>query len=225
MSRRTLERTSLAGFVAAVFALTYWRLFQGVDFTDESWYVGVAYRFAHRRQALRRRTQRSADHRGDPPLPAGVDLPRGRRTRRNRAVCPPRPLGRRGGRRVRGVGVASRLAGPTVAVVAGACAFTFVPFNIRVSAMTVSAAAYSPRDAVGLLALGRQRVRPWAGSAGARRVRLPAVDPCGRRRPAPLRLWLTRTACARKAAALSAPALGIPLVAFAVLGLLAGPLR
>jgi hypothetical protein len=48
---RTLERhrwsvvALLCG--ATVLALTYWRLYYGVDFTDEAFYVAVPYRFTH----------------------------------------------------------------------------------------------------------------------------------------------------------------------------------
>ncbi len=40
-----LGRGLLATFVSAAIALGYWRLFYGVDFTDEAWYVAVPYRF------------------------------------------------------------------------------------------------------------------------------------------------------------------------------------
>ena len=168
----------------AVFALTYWRLFHGVDFTDEAWYVGVALPLRARRQALRRRAQRSADHRGDPALPARVDLPRDRRAQRNRAVCPPRPLPPRSRRRVRGVRVAAppRGAGGR-GVRGGLAAFTFVPFNIpSVSYDSLGSGLFTAGTLLGLLALAP----PPGGAVGgalprARRVRLPAVDPRGRR--------------------------------------------
>jgi hypothetical protein len=226
VSRRTLERTSLTTFVVAVFALTYWRLYQGVDFTDESWYVAVAYRFAL----------------GGKPYVDELSVPQ------TTAAILLYPLmwtyhaiaGRAGivlfVRHVHLVVAASvglavwaslrRLAGPSVAVFAGACAFTFVPFNIpSVSYDSLGSGLFTAGTLLGLLAFRRPAARPWAGlSLGLSAFAYPPLilavgATCA------LRLWLTRTAWRSEAAALSAPALGIPLVAFAVLGLLAGPHR
>src|SRR5271154_313747 len=45
MSQRRLGLGLLAAFTLTAVGVSYWRLYYGVDFTDEAWYVAVPYRF------------------------------------------------------------------------------------------------------------------------------------------------------------------------------------
>jgi len=222
VSRRTLGRGALGAFALAAFALGYWRLYYGVDFTDEAWYVAVPYRFVLGGRPY-------VDELSVPQTTTAVVL--------YPFVWAYHALAGRTGivlfvRQLHfliatAVGVAvgvslRRVAGLGIATLAGVAAFAFVPFDIpSVSYDSLGSGLFTAGTLLGFLALSRPRARLWAGiclglAAFAYPPLLLAVAAsCA------LRLLLARGG-RRGEALVALPALAIPVLGFGALVALAG---
>jgi len=226
VSRRSLERGALAAFALAALALGYWRIYYGVDFTDEAWYVAVPYRFVL----------------GGKPYVDELSVPQ----TTTAVVLTPfvwlyhALVGRTGlilfVRHLHfliatGVGFAvwsslKRAAGAGIATLAAVAAFAFVPFDIpSVSYDSLGSGLFTAGSLLGFLALSRPRARLSAGiclgfAAFAYPPLVLAVSAS-----CVLRLLLLRRGWRGEAIGVTLPALGIPALGFAALGALAGPHR
>jgi hypothetical protein len=226
MSRRRLGLGLLAAFTLAAVGASYWRLYYGVDFTDEAWYVAVPYRFVLGGKPY-------VDELSVPQTTAAVLL--------YPFVWVYHSLAGRTGivlfvrhlhflvAAVVGVVVAAclrRVAGVAVAALAGLAAFLFIPFDIpSVSYDSLGAGLFTAGSLLGYASLRQARARPWAGLClGLAAFAYPplvlavAVG-CG------VRLGLLPRARRQEALQVTLPALAIPAAGFAGLAAIAGPHR
>jgi hypothetical protein len=219
---RASQRLLAAGLLVAL-GLSYWRLYYGVDFTDEAWYVAVPYRFVLGGKPY-------VDELSVPQTTAGVLL--------YPFVWAYHALVGRSGivlfvRHVHflvalaigaSVSVAlRRVAGATTAFLAGLAAFSFVPFAIpSVSYDSLGSGLFTAGTLLGFLSLARPRARPWAGLClGLAAFSYPplilgVVASCA------LRLFVNRRQ-PRGELVISAIALAVPVAGFALLAAVAGP--
>ncbi len=226
MSRTTIGRGLLATVALAIVALTYWRLYYGVDFTDEAWYVAVPYRFVLGGKPY-------VDELSVPQTTAAVLLypflwlyhaVAGRTGLvlfvRHLHFLVALAVGAAVGFGLR------RVAGSALALIGGLAAFVFVPFNIpSISYDSLGSGFFTAGTVLGYLALSRARVRPLAGVClGLAAFSYPplvvaVVATCA------LQLWLQREHWRSRLVPLVGPALGIPVLGFAVIAAVAGPHR
>jgi hypothetical protein len=216
----------LAAAVAAALGLSYWRLYFGVDFTDEAWYVAIPYRFVL----------------GGRPYVQELSVPQ---TTTGVMLYPfvwvyHAVAGRTGlvlfVRHIHflvalaaGSAVAlsvRRVSNWATAAFAGLTVLAFVPFDIpSVSYDSLGSDLFAAGSLLGFLSLSRPRARVWAGLClGLAAFAYP-----------PLVLAVAASCLARllfmrgrwrgEALGVTLPALAIPALGFAGLALLAGGQR
>jgi hypothetical protein len=226
MSRIRLGRAALAALALAVVAVSYWRLFYGVDFTDEAWYVAVPYRFVDGGKPY-------VDELSVPQTTAAVLLYPflwlyHAAAGRTGIVLFVRQLHFLVAAAVGAAVVVSlrRLAGVAMATLAGLAVFLFVPFDIpSVSYDSLGAGLFAAGSLLGYLTLGRPRARPWAGLClGLAAFAYPPLV-LGVAASCAARLWLQPGARRGEALGVTLPAFAIPAAGFALLAAISGPHR
>jgi hypothetical protein len=209
----------VAACVLAALAFAYWRLFYGIDFTDESYYVAVAYRFVLGAKPFVDETSVQQTTTGILLYPfvrlyhdlagrTGIVL-----FVRNLHFAMALALGTVTWLALR------RLLGLRTAALVGIAAFVFVPFDIpSVSYDSAGSAFFTAGCLLGFLARSDPRARLPAGIAlGVAAFAYP-----------PLLVGVVAVCAlhlARRAWSLVATALGLPLAGFAALAATAGPGR
>ncbi len=216
----------LAAFGLAAFGLCYWRLFYGVDFTDEAWYVAVPYRFVL----------------GGKPYLDELSVPQTTTAvllypflwiyhalvGRTGMVLFVRHLHFLVAVAVGGAVASSlrRITGTATAVLAAIAAFAFVPFDIpSVSYDSLGSGLFTAGLVLGFAAASRPRMAPLAGLAlGFAAFAYPPLVVAVAASCA-LRLVLRRGARRGELLGITVPALAVPILGFAALAVLAGPSR
>lgn len=226
MSRRRLGLGLLAAFTLAAVGASYWRLYYGVDFTDEAWYVAVPYRFVLGGRPY-------VDELSVPQTTAAVLLypfvwVYHAIAGRTGIVLFVRHLHFLVAAAV-GIVVAAclrRVAGTAVATLAGLATFLFVPFDIpSVSYDSLGAGFFAAGSLLGFASLRVARARPWAGLClGLAAFAYPplvlaVLVGCG------ARLWLEREHPRQELVRVTLPALALPALGFLALAGIAGPHR